>query len=266
MLTETAAPLVGQSLIDELADHLKLSTGFGSDAEDELEGSLRAAIAHLEARLGLALIQRNFIWRGGVGADGVRGSGLNGSRRQPGTRAGAGVGVRDGVGAGADAAVPAAPVVKASLTTAGDSRAQALSARPRTSPVKSQRRSTLSASGELSHQKVPTASNSLPRTATKSKEVNGNTSSKPRTPSARTATATNAIVQASLWNPMTTSAPRDTKASASSGTWKNLRARARYYLYCARVRARARACTDRARAKVCSSCHTLKKAVDFRGD
>ena len=71
MLTETAAPLVGQSLIDELADHLKLSTGFGSDAEDELEGSLRAAIAHLEARLGLALIQRNFIWRGGVGADGA---------------------------------------------------------------------------------------------------------------------------------------------------------------------------------------------------
>lgn len=70
MLTETAAPLIGQSLIDELADHLKLSTGFGSDAEDELEGSLRAAIAHLEARLGLALVQRNFIWRGGVGPDG----------------------------------------------------------------------------------------------------------------------------------------------------------------------------------------------------
>lgn len=70
MLTETAAPPIGQSLIDELADHLKLSTGFGSDAEAELEGSLRAAVAHLEARLGLALIQRNFIWRGGVGADG----------------------------------------------------------------------------------------------------------------------------------------------------------------------------------------------------
>lgn len=71
MLTETAAPPIGQSLIDELADHLKLSTGFGSDAEDELEGSLRAAIAHIEARLGLALIQRNFIWRGGVGSDGT---------------------------------------------------------------------------------------------------------------------------------------------------------------------------------------------------
>lgn len=71
MLTESAAPPIGQSLIDELADHLKISTGFGSDAEDELEGSLRAAIAHLEARLGLALVQRNFIWRGGVGADGI---------------------------------------------------------------------------------------------------------------------------------------------------------------------------------------------------
>lgn len=71
MLTETAAPPIGQSLIDELADHLKLSTGFGSDAEDELEGSLRAAIAHIEARLGLALIQRDFVWRGGVGSDGT---------------------------------------------------------------------------------------------------------------------------------------------------------------------------------------------------
>lgn len=70
MLTETAAPPIGQSLIDELADHLKISTGFGSDAADELEGSLRAAIAHLEARLGLALVQRNFVWRGGVGPDG----------------------------------------------------------------------------------------------------------------------------------------------------------------------------------------------------
>ena len=71
MLTETAAPSIGQSQIDELADHLKLSTGFGSDAEDELEGSLRGAVAHLEARLGLALFQRNFIWRGGVGPDGT---------------------------------------------------------------------------------------------------------------------------------------------------------------------------------------------------
>ncbi|MEM7270526.1 MAG: head-tail connector protein [Pseudomonadota bacterium] len=69
MLTETAAPAIGQPVIDELATHLKLASGFGSEAEAELEGSLRAAIAHLEARLGLALVQRDFIWRGGLGAD-----------------------------------------------------------------------------------------------------------------------------------------------------------------------------------------------------
>lgn len=69
MLTETAAPIIDQAVIDDLARHLKVDPNYGADAAAEMEGSLRAAVAHLESRLGLALLQRDFVWRGWLGAD-----------------------------------------------------------------------------------------------------------------------------------------------------------------------------------------------------
>lgn len=64
MLNETAPPVIGQPVLDELARHLKLSQTPQAGTNSEAECALRAAIAHLEAQLGLALIEREFIWQG----------------------------------------------------------------------------------------------------------------------------------------------------------------------------------------------------------
>jgi uncharacterized phiE125 gp8 family phage protein len=64
MLNETAPPVVGQPILDELARHLKLPETPDPVSLVEAECALRAAIAHLEAQLGLALLQRMFVWQG----------------------------------------------------------------------------------------------------------------------------------------------------------------------------------------------------------
>ena len=69
MLTETTAPVIGAEALDELARHLKIAAPLDADAAAEMEGSFRAALAHLEARLGLALLERSFQWRGGLGPE-----------------------------------------------------------------------------------------------------------------------------------------------------------------------------------------------------
>lgn len=64
ILTETT-PIPAASLpLDLLREHLRLGTGFASDGEQDalLEACLRAAIAAVEGRTGLALIERGFVW------------------------------------------------------------------------------------------------------------------------------------------------------------------------------------------------------------
>lgn len=70
MLTETAEPVFGQDVIDELARHLKLSTTAGSDIEIEMLGALRAAVAYVEGQTGVALVERTFTWRAFLSDDG----------------------------------------------------------------------------------------------------------------------------------------------------------------------------------------------------
>lgn len=69
MLTEIAAPTIGADVLDDLARHLKVASPYSPDAAAEMEGSLRAAISHIEMRLGLAFLERSFLWRGGLGPE-----------------------------------------------------------------------------------------------------------------------------------------------------------------------------------------------------
>ncbi|PIV76670.1 MAG: hypothetical protein COW55_00755 [Rhodobacteraceae bacterium CG17_big_fil_post_rev_8_21_14_2_50_65_11] len=50
--------------ITELTDHLRLASGFADDGSQDaqLESSLRAALAAIEARIGKALFRRGFNW------------------------------------------------------------------------------------------------------------------------------------------------------------------------------------------------------------
>lgn len=64
MLTETAPPVIGQPILDELTRHLKVPTPIDEATNLDAESALHAAIAHLEAQLGLALIERSFVWQG----------------------------------------------------------------------------------------------------------------------------------------------------------------------------------------------------------
>lgn len=68
MLNETAPPVVGQAILDEVARHLKLPTPVDAETIAETEASFRAAVSHVEAQLGLALIRRSFIWQGRLSA------------------------------------------------------------------------------------------------------------------------------------------------------------------------------------------------------
>lgn len=67
MLNETAPPVIGQLILDELFRHLKLSSASDAHVFAEAESALRSAIAHIEAQLGLALVQRTFVWRARIG-------------------------------------------------------------------------------------------------------------------------------------------------------------------------------------------------------
>ncbi|MFV0473512.1 MAG: hypothetical protein ACK5MQ_04820 [Pikeienuella sp.] len=69
MLTEIAPPEITASMQEELARHLRLSSGFAGGRAEEAEAAFRAAVAHLERALGLALIPRDFRWRGRLGAN-----------------------------------------------------------------------------------------------------------------------------------------------------------------------------------------------------
>jgi uncharacterized phiE125 gp8 family phage protein len=64
ILTEVSAPPSAAVPVRAFAEHLRLGTGFADDgAEDQvLELYLRAAMAAIEARIGRALIAREFTW------------------------------------------------------------------------------------------------------------------------------------------------------------------------------------------------------------
>lgn len=64
MLTETAPPPFTPSQNDELARHMRLAAGFGTDHAVEIEDAWRAALSHLEASLSLCLAPRGYVWRG----------------------------------------------------------------------------------------------------------------------------------------------------------------------------------------------------------
>lgn len=64
MLVELTTVPSGVLPISEFGSHLHLGTGFADDGSQDsvLEAYLRAAIAAIEARIGKALVTRNFSW------------------------------------------------------------------------------------------------------------------------------------------------------------------------------------------------------------
>src|SRR5687767_11559396 len=62
MLTELSAPPLAAVPVRALAEHLRLGTGFADDGSQDavLELYLRAAMAAIEARLGRALLARDY--------------------------------------------------------------------------------------------------------------------------------------------------------------------------------------------------------------
>lgn len=63
LIEETSVPLAALP-VDQLKAHLRLGSGFSDDdlQDDILESFLRAAMAAIEARIGKALIEREFSW------------------------------------------------------------------------------------------------------------------------------------------------------------------------------------------------------------
>ena len=64
ILTEVSAPPAAAVPVRAFAEHLRLGTGFADDGSEDavLELYLRAAMAAIEARLGRALLARDFAW------------------------------------------------------------------------------------------------------------------------------------------------------------------------------------------------------------
>jgi uncharacterized phiE125 gp8 family phage protein len=64
ILTEVSAPPASAVPVRAFAEHLKLGIGFADDGSEDaaLELYLRAAMAAIEARLGRALLARDFTW------------------------------------------------------------------------------------------------------------------------------------------------------------------------------------------------------------
>jgi uncharacterized phiE125 gp8 family phage protein len=64
VLTEVSAPPSAAMPVRAFAEHLKLGSGFADDGSQDavLELYLRAAMAAIEARLGRALLARDFSW------------------------------------------------------------------------------------------------------------------------------------------------------------------------------------------------------------
>lgn len=69
MLTEIEPPPITAAMLDELARHLRLSTGFADDQVADVEAAFLAAVTHLESSLGLCFIPRAFTWRGQLDAE-----------------------------------------------------------------------------------------------------------------------------------------------------------------------------------------------------
>ena len=63
MLIESSPPEVTPEMDAEIAAHLRLSTGFGLDRTAEARDAFRAAVAHIEASIGLCLAPRGFVFR-----------------------------------------------------------------------------------------------------------------------------------------------------------------------------------------------------------
>jgi uncharacterized phiE125 gp8 family phage protein len=64
ILTETSAPPQEAVPVRAFSDHMRLGTGFADDGSQDalLELYLRAAMAAIEARLGVALLSRPYSW------------------------------------------------------------------------------------------------------------------------------------------------------------------------------------------------------------
>lgn len=65
MMVEMSSVASALLPVTELTDHLRLSSGFADDGsqDGQLESSLRASLATIEARIGKALFQRGFTWQ-----------------------------------------------------------------------------------------------------------------------------------------------------------------------------------------------------------
>ncbi|MFO1105375.1 MAG: head-tail connector protein [Amaricoccus sp.] len=64
ILTEVTAPLAATVPVRAFGEHLRLGTGFADDGSEDaiLELYLRSAMAAIEARIGRALLSREFSW------------------------------------------------------------------------------------------------------------------------------------------------------------------------------------------------------------
>ncbi len=64
MLEELTTPTTADLPIREIADHIRLGSGFADDGSEDavLEVFIRSSLAAVEARIGKALITRNFSW------------------------------------------------------------------------------------------------------------------------------------------------------------------------------------------------------------
>ena len=69
MLTEISPPSAGQTILDEMARHMRLSSSFAASESADVADAYVAAVSHLEARLGLCLAPRAFRWRTCFGGD-----------------------------------------------------------------------------------------------------------------------------------------------------------------------------------------------------
>lgn len=71
MLIENEPPGATAEVLDELAKHMRLAPDFAAEQAAELADVFVAAVAHLEATLGLCLAPRGFSWRAAFDHDGV---------------------------------------------------------------------------------------------------------------------------------------------------------------------------------------------------
>ncbi|MEM7546687.1 MAG: head-tail connector protein [Pseudomonadota bacterium] len=69
MLTPSGPIAISPALIDQAARHMRLASGLAAEQSQDVADAMRAAIAHLEAQLGLCLLPRGFRWTGRLRRD-----------------------------------------------------------------------------------------------------------------------------------------------------------------------------------------------------